>query len=161
MIKMAGESKLKMSYRLCIENQIFNKNKSKKTRMGWSYEWWWDHKESISGKTRWKKESRKTKIEVVGRYWEWSEHDGCQEMEEESRRQICMGILKEVLVKLLGPYANKEDVLVLHLLTYNILIIDCETVSKIQRNRILCFKIFGISAPPATVRCEIGWPQNS
>jgi len=76
-------------------------------------------------------------------------------------RSVWAIILKEVLVKLLGPYANKEDVLVLHLLTYNILIIDCETVSKIQRNRILCFKIFGISAPPATVRCEIGWPQNS
>jgi hypothetical protein len=41
--KMTTESKLMMNCRLCIENQIFNNNKSK-TRMGWSYEWWWDHK---------------------------------------------------------------------------------------------------------------------
>jgi hypothetical protein len=40
--------------------------------------------------------------------------------------------------------------------TYDILVIDCELVSKIQRNRILCFIIFGVSAPPVTVRCEIG-----
>ena len=58
MIKMAGESKLMMSYRLCVENQIFNNNKIKKTRMGWSCEWWWDHKESISGKNQMKEEKR-------------------------------------------------------------------------------------------------------
>ena len=32
-------------------------------------------------------------------------------------RSVWVIILKEVLVKLLGPYANKEDVLVLYLLT--------------------------------------------
>jgi hypothetical protein len=45
-------------------------------------------------------------------------------------------VLKEVLVKLLGHDANKEDVSVVNLQTYDILIIDCERVSKIQRSLI-------------------------
>jgi hypothetical protein len=28
-------------------------------------------------------------------FWEWSDTDGCQEMEEESRRQICMSYHSE------------------------------------------------------------------
>ena len=70
-------------------------------------------------------------------------------------RSVWAIILTEVLVKLLGPDANR-DVSVVNLLTYDILIIDCEPVSKIQRNLILCFKICGVS-----MRCEIGYPQNS
>jgi hypothetical protein len=46
--------------------------------------------QSISGETRWKTKSRKTKTKVVRLHREWSEIDGCQKMEEESRREICM-----------------------------------------------------------------------
>ena len=81
------------------------------------------------------------------------------EMAEERGREICMGcILMEVLAKLLGPYANKEeDASGLNLLTYDIMMINnCEPVSKIQSNLLLCYKIFGLSAPPITMRYEIG-----
>jgi hypothetical protein len=75
--------------------------------------------------------------------------------EKAEDRSIWAVILKEVLVKLSGPDANR-DVSVANLPIYDILIIDCEPVSKMQRNRILCFKIFGVS-----MRCEIGYPHNS
>jgi hypothetical protein len=71
-------------------------------------------------------------------------------------RSVWAIIPKEVLVKLLRPDANKKDVSFVNLPIYDILIIDCEPVSKTQTNLILCFIIFGVSAPPVTVRCEIG-----
>jgi hypothetical protein len=52
---------------------------------------------------------RNTKIKVIGLYWERSDIDGCQEMEKESRREICMDIiLTGSQVKLWGPCDNKE-----------------------------------------------------
>jgi hypothetical protein len=61
-------------------------------------------------------------------------------------------ILK-VLVKLLGLIANKEeDASVVNFPTFDILMIDCEPVSKMQTNLVLYFKIFAVSAPPVTVR---------
>lgn len=67
----------------------------------------------------------------------------------------------EVLVKLLGLYAIKEDVSVVNLPSYDILlIINCEPVSKIQSNLILGYKIFDVSARPVTMRYEVGYPQK-
>jgi hypothetical protein len=39
-----------------------------------------------------KQRNQKTKIKVAGLYWEWSEINGCLEMEEETRRQIHIGL---------------------------------------------------------------------
>lgn len=72
--QMAGESEVMMNYTSSDRNI-----------------WWRDCKRSTSGKTRWKKKSRKAKIKVARLYSEGSEIDGCQGMEGASRRHICMG----------------------------------------------------------------------
>ena len=95
--------------------------------------WWGDQKESIFGKTRWKKKSGKTIIKVVRLLrMIWT---GCVSRwrKKAEDRSVWAVILKEVLVKLLGPDANK-DMSFVNLPTYDILIIDCEPVSKKQRS---------------------------
>lgn len=54
-------------------------------------------------------EGRKTKIKMVGLYWEWSRIDWCQEMEEKIKWQICMGHHSEgAVVKLWELCAIEE-----------------------------------------------------
>ena len=72
--------------------------------MSWSSSknvYWQNRKENISGETRWKKKSRKTKINVARLYLERSEIDAFQEMEEETEERSAWAVvLREALVKL-------------------------------------------------------------
>jgi len=46
-------------------------------------------------------EKKEVKIKVLRLYWERPEINGCQEMEKDSRREICMAvILQRALFKL-------------------------------------------------------------
>jgi hypothetical protein len=82
-----------------------------------------------------------------------SRDEGRRKKEED--RSVWAVILKEVLVKLLGLSANKEeDASVVNLPTFDMLITDHEPVSKMQTDLTLCFKVFAVSALPVTMRYE-------
>jgi hypothetical protein len=70
--------------------------------MGWSSSkniYRQNRKENISGETRWRKKSRKTKINVARLYLERSEIDALREKEEETEdRSAWAVVLREALV---------------------------------------------------------------